>query len=75
MKTKKQKLKSYLLAGTVLLTVGGTGAVLAQSNGVKLFNAPLRSLPALPDGGTVNYSFSGTGSAVWSNGETTLLTL
>ncbi|XHB96042.1 prealbumin-like fold domain-containing protein [Lactococcus garvieae] len=71
MKTKKQKLKSYLLAGTVLLTVGGTGAVLAQSNGVKLFNAPLRSLPPLPDGGTVNYSFSGTGSAVWSNGETT----
>ncbi|WP_339011794.1 VaFE repeat-containing surface-anchored protein [Lactococcus garvieae] len=61
--------KSWLYAGVLFLVVGGsTGAVMAQSGSLKLFNAPARTLPAPPTSGMVNYEYSGTGTVQWSNG-------
>ncbi|MGL4333777.1 MAG: VaFE repeat-containing surface-anchored protein [Lactococcus garvieae] len=64
--------KGWVYAGALLLVVGGsTGAVLAQTGGLKVFNAPARSLPKPPNSGTVNFQYSGTGSAKWSDGHVT----
>ncbi|UYT09826.1 VaFE repeat-containing surface-anchored protein [Lactococcus garvieae] len=64
--------KIWLYGGAILLVVGGSaGAVIAQSDGLKSFSAVARSLPKPPTSGTVNYEYSGTGSAVWSDGHET----
>lgn len=64
--------KIWLYGGAILLVVGGSaGAVMAQSDGLKSFSAVARSLPKPPTSGTVNYEYSGTGSAVWSDGHET----
>ncbi|MGL4248183.1 MAG: SpaA isopeptide-forming pilin-related protein, partial [Lactococcus garvieae] len=64
--------KGWVYAGALLLVVGGsTGAVLAQTGGLKAFNAPARTLPKPPSSGTVNFEYSGTGAVKWSNGAVT----
>lgn len=64
--------KIWLYGGAILLVVGGSaGAVMAQSDGLKSFSAVARSLPTPPSSGKVNYEYSGTGSAIWSDGHKT----
>lgn len=61
--------KHFATTAMLLLTVGGTVAGLAQADviNIKPFSNPSRSL-TLPDKGSVNYKFSGTGTVKWSNG-------
>ncbi|WP_213495605.1 VaFE repeat-containing surface-anchored protein [Lactococcus formosensis] len=61
--------KHFVTTAMLLLTVGGTVAGLAQADviNIKPFSNPSRSL-TLPDKGSVNYKFSGTGTVKWSNG-------
>lgn len=66
---KKQIASMGMLALT--LSVTAMGLANADSLHLKLFNAPLKSIP-LPDSGKVNYKFTGTGNVKWSNGESTL---
>ncbi|USI69372.1 VaFE repeat-containing surface-anchored protein (plasmid) [Lactococcus petauri] len=73
-KAKRLRMRKKQIAsmGMLALTLSGTAVGLANADSLhlKLFNAPVKSIP-LPDDGQVNYQFSGTGSAVWSKGETT----
>lgn len=77
-KTKKthrykwEKKKKVILTGVAVLSMAATLAGLAQAEDfkIKLFDAPLRTLP-LPDEGPVNYKFSGTGTVKWDNGHET----
>ena len=61
--------KHFITSAMLLLTVGGTVAVLAQADVINLkpFSSPARSI-SLPDKGPVNYKFSGTGTVKWDNG-------
>jgi hypothetical protein len=61
--------KYFATTAMLLLTVGGTVAGLAQADviNIKPFSSPARSI-TLPEGGGVNYKFSGTGTVKWSNG-------
>lgn len=73
---KKEKAKRFSLrkkqvasVGMLALTLGGTVASLVQADVLNFstFSSPARSI-SLPDKGTVNYKFSGTGTVKWSNG-------
>lgn len=61
--------KHFVTTAMLVLTVSGTvaGLVHADVLSASLFSAPARSI-SLPDKGSVNYKYSGTGTVKWSNG-------
>ncbi|USI64624.1 VaFE repeat-containing surface-anchored protein [Lactococcus petauri] len=73
-KARRFNLRKKQLAsmGMLAFTLGGTVAGLAQADVINLkpFSAPARSL-SLPDQGTVNYKYTGTGTVKWDNGHET----
>ncbi|MFK4973057.1 VaFE repeat-containing surface-anchored protein [Lactococcus garvieae] len=67
-----KKGKHMVTMSMLVLTVGGSLAGLAQADVLNIspFSSPARSI-ALPDKGTVNYEFSGTGTVKWKDGHET----
>ncbi|QQC74085.1 VaFE repeat-containing surface-anchored protein [Lactococcus garvieae] len=61
--------KHFVTTAMLVFTVSGmvAGLVHADVLGASLFSAPARSI-SLPDKGSVNYKYSGTGTVKWSNG-------
>lgn len=64
--------KHMVTMSMLVLTVGGSLAGLAQADVLNIspFSSPARSI-TLPDKGTVNYEFSGTGTVKWKDGHET----
>lgn len=67
-----KKGKHMVTMSMLVLTVGGSLAGLAQADVLNIspFSSPARSI-TLPDKGTVNYEFSGTGTVKWKDGHET----